>query len=163
MQNKLSRRRFLEQFSRFLALLFPINAFANEENNSAGGKVGFSLLSAMVDTIVPTDETPGALEAGVAEQLKQEISSGRYLSRSVAQLAAESERRSMSVYLNSFSDLSVDQRENIFSLIEVDPNLDASVKYAFRYIRRTVLDKYYVSETGQLSVNYLPPFPRENL
>ena len=115
-------------------------------------------LEAVADTIVPRDEDPGAVDAGVPARIIAHLSThadARTLYREGLELVDRLARQSGAP---SFAALAAPARERILSSLPVDPGGPPKIGEAFLLrVRRDVLAFFWGSVTGQRVVDYRPP------
>lgn len=114
-----------------------------------------SILSAVIDALVPADQDPGAVEAGVPDQLYGQLQSNRWHRviyhrgiELVARLAVER-------YGTAFAALSVDTRGDLLQSLLDGAHL-GGLQFYLR-VRSDVFDLFYTSQAGQSMLNYIPP------
>ena len=156
---KPGRRRFLSGLLWIpLALRRPVPASAQTVTADRPDEAFAATLEALADTIVPRDQDPGALDAGVPRRILARLATdptGRTLYRDGLDLL---DRLAGRVAASPFRALDATERERILSSLasgaEVD---DALGERFFARARRDVLAYYWASTAGQRAVAYQPP------
>jgi len=159
------RRQFLSGLvaSAMLANVAPGPAGADELESS----LLTGTLVAVVDTIVPRDRDPGAVDAGVPDRIAQSLVNDgdlRVLYREgLALVEALAQERGST----AFAALDVRERERIIgSLAGRAGQRSTQAASFYRQVRADVLKYYWASEVGRRAVGYdLPsggyPAPRQ--
>lgn len=113
-------------------------------------------LQSIVDTIVPSDETIGALELKLDEKLLAEMQQKPKTKERVERLLAATSKQALSQFQREFNALTLDQREELLSEI-----LASDTQIVFRsdlhVIRRKIMSWFYASREGQASLEYASP------
>lgn len=121
------------------------------------GKEEYKLVSALAEFIIPSTDTPGAIEAGVDRFVDAVLESfdesekEEYLS-SLARIQELSDEKAG----KSFNRCSDDEKHMIFESMISGSNDD---KKAFRKIRETVVVGYCISEAGATQLLNYDPIP----
>jgi hypothetical protein len=114
-----------------------------------------STLALILDTLLPADEYPGALELGYEHRLSQQINTDSakfgYLSGFAEQIDVASKRH----HKKAFSALSVEQREALLEQI-LETGAQMTQRNLIR-LRSLIFRWYYGSAQGQRSLGYLAP------
>jgi hypothetical protein len=115
-------------------------------------------LEAVVDTIVPRDQDPGALDAGVPARILAHLSThpeALSLYRAGLELL---DRLAQQGGASSFGGLDARGRQRVLSSLASDPdNRGERGEQFFARARRDVLAFYWGSVVGQRVVGYRPP------
>ena len=117
-------------------------------------------MDAMIDTFVPKDEFPGAVEAGVGEVLARESDANDSFADYVGALLRRLEFIAQTEHGRSFPLLGIEERERIMEGIFIsqdEENRDA--RSGFMLVRGKILNAYYLSSAGQEMLGYWAPFP----
>ena len=113
-------------------------------------------LTAVVDTIVPRDRDPGAVDVGVVDALLSKLArdaDGQRLYRQGCTLVEEAAHAGGAA---SFRSLDADGRERIF-LSTARGTPESMNRRFFERARHDVLSLYWSTETAQRVVGYRPP------
>jgi gluconate 2-dehydrogenase gamma chain len=121
-----------------------------------GGDVFFDkdemrFLSALADTIIPATETPGALDAKVSATLQQLISrwasdeTRRNWRVTLTALAEELDRAAAGSFANAGSAVRAKALGALDAAVYADPKHKLA---AYRDVKKTIGDAYYMSEAG---------------
>lgn len=114
------------------------------------------ILRSIVDTIIPEDQSPGALSLQIDTQLQQKMLKKPTLNAQVERLLKSVSKASLTTHRQAFETLTIDQRETLLlSMLERDAPQRA--RFDMQAIRQNVMALFYTSEQGQASINYLAP------
>ena len=116
-------------------------------------------LRLLIDTLVPADESPGAVELGIHTAIETSIRAHadyqKLLLDGVAWLDRESERR----YQARFSELPGEPREFLLTVAENSPRNSAQ-RRLFTVLRNDVIRRYYTHPDAWAQLGYPgPPQP----
>ncbi len=116
-------------------------------------------LESVVDTVVPADEHPGAVEAGIAAQIENRLRRQTRKRELYEYGRNRLDRLGLERYGKVFSELDIERREEtLISLSTEDGKQDGRRdRYFFYTVRSDVLRRYYASPAGQRAVGYRPP------
>lgn len=153
------RRAFLSSFlGASLVLRRPKAALAQEITAAPLDAASLASLEAVIDTIVPRDQDPGALDAGVPARILAHLSThpeALSLYRAGLELL---DRLARQVGASSFGGLDARGRQRVLSSLASDPdNRRERGEQFFARTRRDVLAFYWSSVVGQRVVGYRPP------
>jgi len=115
-------------------------------------------LRALVDTIVPADQDPGAVDVGIHLQLMEKISKdpaqySLYV-KGLAMFDAEAQLR----HRRRFADLDLDAREKLLiAMVRGMKKEYADGRRCIIYARHAVLTAFYSSPAGWRVLGYRPP------
>ncbi|MGA8260155.1 MAG: gluconate 2-dehydrogenase subunit 3 family protein [Arenicellales bacterium] len=148
------RRQFLDRLR-----LLPFAVFGGwiRKGNASGvpDEVSGATLQAVVDTFIPSDDDPGAVEAGVATELRERLRANRW-HRIIYQRGLDlldqiaHERHGV-----AFSGLTLSDRTTLLESLLTGPHA-AGLQFFLR-ARSDVLDLFYTSPAGQRMLEYVPP------
>ena len=91
------------------------------------------LLDAFVDTIVPKDQDPGAVEAGVTEELLAWFDEKPEEKTKAIEMLAAIDRVANNKFSNTFKKLKLEQRENVLGLTIRSVETASTIQRAIRY------------------------------
>jgi hypothetical protein len=132
----------------------------------------FETIGTLTEMIIPTDEQPGAREARVSEYIDFVVFSAAEFKPSLqsewTRGLAELDRSSRTKYGRRFSELAMEQREQLLtemSLPERDPKARHRGFAFFRLVKEMTVEGFYTSRVGLIEVlgykglAYLSEFP----
>lgn len=91
------------------------------------------LLDAFVDTVVPKDQDPGAVEAGVTEELLAWFDEKPEEKTKAIEMLAAIDRVANNKFSNTFKKLKLEQRENVLGLTIRSVETASTIQRAIRY------------------------------
>lgn len=91
------------------------------------------LLDAFVDTVVPKDQDPGAVEAGVTEALLAWFDEKPEEKTKAIEMLATIDRVANNKFSNTFKKLKLEQRENVLGLTIRSVETASTIQRAIRY------------------------------
>ncbi len=156
---KVSRRRFL-RITLGIGLLaasghilkdifFPSSLTAGEA----------ATLGAFLDTLIPSDETPGASQLGIAEKLLTGISRDRNYRRTIREGCAWLNRKAKKYGAPDFAGLREQQKEEIVAEAETGP-AGSLHRLFFEKLRSEAFSCYYACPETWKTLTYQgPPQP----
>jgi hypothetical protein len=160
----MTRRGF---FVRLLAVLGLGGAAAlfmrrepGEQAGEAPGVVDHRLLAAVADTIVPADEAPGAVAAGVPEVLLRHLETTAWLEKHYARGLEALERVARRDAGRGLAELDLEARTKLFVELTAGAQPEpvrAAARGFVLLARRDVLRFFYASAAGQAMLGYRPP------
>ena len=109
----------------------------------------------IVDTIIPRDEHPGALDLDLDAALLKMMNLNPNKFSHVSSLPANLDRLTKLSHSAQFAQLPLPEREQTLLTILYDGSV--TNKRALLVVRAYILQWYYRSETGHKSIGYLPP------
>ena len=113
-------------------------------------------LRSIVDTIVPEDETVGAISLGIDAMLGKEMQDQPKTQALVGRLVDAVNKRALSQHQKAFNLLNIDQREELL-LSLLKRSSPQATRFDLQKVRSKVLMAFYTSSAGQRSINYLSP------
>jgi hypothetical protein len=120
-----------------------------------------ALLEAMVDTFVPRDQDPGAVEAGVPDILLETFADNRRLAVHGEALMKRLEAIAREQEGKPFALLGIDAREQILNKIyRSRDEVNRAARDAVLWMRVEILSAFYLTPVGQAVLGYHPPYPR---
>jgi len=156
---KPSRRAFLGSFL-WVSLGFrrPEGALAQVVSDDALDVASLATLEAVVDTIVPRDQDPGAVDAGVPGRILAHLSTNPTARALYRMGLALLDRLAQQVGAPSFRALDPSDRERVLLSLTSGPDGPREVGGQFLVrARRDVIAFYWGSVTGQRVVGYRAP------
>lgn len=113
-----------------------------------------SFSAALVDTVVPADDYPGALDIGLHGKLLEYATQQPKWQARLVLVEAAIDKLALSTHKQAFSKLAIDQRETLLLdlLQRVSP-----LRHEVARFRHLVLAWYYASPEGRASVAYQLP------
>jgi len=113
-------------------------------------------LSSLVDTIVPADDFPGALDLKLDEKLFDSMKNSDKQRTNFQKLAESIDNLTLSTERKKFTDLSLDDRENLLGDI-LQKNIKLITRHNLMNLRHITLKWYYSTREGRQSLGYLLP------
>lgn len=152
--DRLNRRRFLKTTAGLLAPAVT----GLPACGLPGEVVEIQPLSALLDTLIPADRDPGALQAGVLEVIVARIGNEPVTAVRYLRLLAWTEQQSKLQHGRRFHALSAAQRNTLLETL-YDPRGDAPAR--LRVDLHIVLDQcfhaFYSSPAAEAVIGYHPP------
>lgn len=150
----ISRRGFLGRVLRGTSIaagfwLYGLPALAGEMTPRERAS-----LDAVLDTLVPDDEYPGALRAGVPQRIEVLVAENPRRARLYRRGLAALESRSRRATGRSFQELSPDERGEVLAGLQggFGPG-----PIFFHYVRRDAMTAYYSTPEAYEMLGYEPP------
>jgi len=146
----------------------PPNQQSKESINEAVNKqpAHHATLSSLVDTIVPADEFPGALDLKLDDKLFDSMNGDKMngdkmnsnkMSRIKFKKLAESiDNLTLSTERKKFTQLNLDQRETLLEDI-LKNDITLITRHDLYQLRSVILKWYYSTQQGRQSLGYLLP------
>lgn len=154
----IGRRAWLQAISG-LPLLSSLTGCGEERPAAAGAlPVDETALTALVDTIVPADEDPGAVAAGIHLALLEKIKEDRWHHAVYAKGLANIDALARQRHGKRFAELDLEARDELLvSLVrEFKPEYN-DARRCFVTARHAVLTRFYTSPAGWRVLEYRPP------
>ncbi|MFW2439296.1 MAG: gluconate 2-dehydrogenase subunit 3 family protein [Arenicellales bacterium] len=153
-------------FFRYLTVLFTgmagIAGCSREDENPAhtSSNTDGNLLNAFVDTIVPEDQDPGAVEAGIPDQLLAHfIKEPEAGERAQAMLKAI-DGIALSIFQSPFMQLALKQREMVLDImLKNNEEKHKSARTTLLRLRARIIKAFYSSPTAWEMLAYSAPYP----
>ncbi len=111
----------------------------------------------LVDTCVPRDDYPGAVDEGIDRKLLSEISANPIHLKRVHDLLIDIDKLSRSQFKQVFVDLELSNRTRLLDRLLNDKTLVPDQRAELSYLRARVLQLFYTSESGFAMLDYHPP------
>lgn len=142
-----SRRRFFTKVVTLTVGSIAVAACSKESDNGNEASTGKLsnydnksslepdrlLLDAFVDTVVPKDQDPGAVEAGVTEELLAWFDEKPEEKTKAIEMLATIDRVANNKFSNTFKKLKLEQRENVLGLTIRSVETASTIQRAIRY------------------------------
>ena len=169
-----SRRRFFTKIATLTVGSIAVAACSKESDNeseaSASKPSNYDnksslepdriLLDAFVDTIVPKDQDPGAVEAGVTEELLAWFDEKPEEKTKAMEMLATIDRIANNKFSNTFKKLKLEQREKVLDLtIRSSDSKHNPARNSIQRLRSRIIRAFYMSPTGWAMLGYTAPFP----
>ncbi len=163
-----ARRRFFSKVAALATLAsgtFFVTACerqADEEDNRTTSSIDDrrQQLGAFVDTIVPRDTDPGAVEAGIPDELFAQLDKKEGEKKRVFEMLNTIDRFANKHFNAGFKTLSLDQREKVLDLVNRSRNkIDQPARESIFRLRARIIRAFYLSPTGWAMLAYSAPFP----
>jgi hypothetical protein len=113
-------------------------------------------LHSIVDTILPEDETVGAISLGIDKAIEKEMQHQPKTQALVHRMVEAVNNAALSQQQAAFLLLDIDQREELL-LSLLKRGSPRTTRYDLQQIRKKVFVAFYTSNEGQKSINYLAP------
>lgn len=163
-----ARRRFFRKLAAYASILggTVFISSCDEENgkqsstNTSPAEHGRQLLDAFVDTIVPSDQDPGAVEAGVATEMLARFSKKKNERKKVLLMLDGLDRLALQRFNSQFNVLTRVQRESVVkNLTDSQDKIDRPLQVTLVQQRSRIIRAFYLSPTGRAMLAYSPPYP----
>lgn len=129
----------------------------NDKNSSAPDRL---LLDAFVDTIVPKDQDPGAVEAGVTDELLAWFDEKEQEKIKAGEMLVMIDYVANKNFNKPFIKLTLEQREKVLDLTA--SSRDAKyhpARNSMQRLRARIIRAFYLSPTGWAMLGYTAPYP----
>ena len=153
-------------FIRCLAMLFPgmagISACSREDENTALviSNTDGNLLNAFVDTIVPEDQDPGAVAAGVPGQLLEHFINQPEAGERAQVMLKTIDGIALRSYQTPFKQLALERREKVLHIIlKSRDEKHKSARTTLLRLRARIIKAFYSSSTAWEMLAYSAPYP----
>lgn len=144
------RRLFITHFPILLSAGSALAGCSDQKPTAS------TLLNAIVDTLIPRDDSPGALDLGLDQKLLQLINRNPERHANLNVFAGRINEISIAQVQTGFTKLSSSKREAMLTTILDEPGQSTN-KRALLKLRGYILGWYYRSETGHRSLGYTAP------
>lgn len=119
-------------------------------------KPEMTILQAIIDTIIPADEQPGALETGIEAKLVQFAGAHPEWEVNIPRMVEQSNALAIKAHKQTFNLLDLSQREQLLgSVLKGKGQLQLFIDLTL--VRNQILRWYYASPTGHATLDYLAP------
>ena len=164
-----SRRRFFARVASLTVGSVAVAACGKDDGSEIetikGSKTGsmepdLQLLDAFVDTIVPRDQNPGAVEAGATDELLAWFDEKQKEKTKAMEMLATIDSVANNKFKNSFKKLKLEQREKVLDLtISSRDKKYHPARNTIQRLRSRIIRAFYMSPTGWAMLGYTAPFP----
>lgn len=155
-----ARRKFFTNVAALAAGTLGLTACGEEAETDLSSNAGRKLLDAFVDTIVPKDQNPGAVEAGIPDDLLTWFDKNKDVKKQSVVMLATIDRLAARQFKAGFKELHLEQRENILELlISSRDRKDHPARNMYYRLRAKIIRKFYLSPAGRAMLAYSPPYP----
>jgi len=157
---KITRRWFIATGATTVAVIAAGLRLFGGKHNSAVRVAGIDRrqFEALVDTIVPEDEDPGALAAGVADRLLARFEREPWRAGEYRHGMPRLDALAQELGGRTFTELDLAQRNQVLAKLLRRKGADAAAgRILYIRARNDVLKEFYASPTGQKLLAYRPP------
>jgi len=164
-----ARRRFLTKVASLTMGTLAATACSNENDETVSRTEEFEnhssvldrqLLDAFVDTIVPKDQDPGAVEAGVTNELLSWFDEKEEEKEKAMVMLDTIDRVANNKFKQPYKKLSIEQREKVLDLtIRSRDKQYQPARNSIQRLRSRIIRAFYLSPTGWAVLGYTAPFP----
>lgn len=137
----------------FLGFLFAKHNVSYAQNHDRI----YDQFKLLVDTCVPRDDFPGAVDEDIDQKLFEEISKNENHLQRVQELLSDIDKISRSQFSQQFLELGVSKRADLLGKLLTDKTLTPNQRAELSFLRAHVLQMFYISETGFAMLDYHPP------
>ncbi len=140
-----------------LLALIPVTYLYRKDVFSDDTKFNFEhSFSTLIDTFIPTDEAPGAIDLGIDRVILEQVSSnGDYLNK-VTQLLQMLHESALKKYHQPFGRTPLAQRTHLVEYF-LSSREDTNAHIHLTSLRLKTMTKYYTSTAAFEMLNYHPP------
>ncbi|GMR06978.1 MAG: hypothetical protein BMS9Abin25_1624 [Gammaproteobacteria bacterium] len=165
----MKRRAFVTRLTVLFSGLIGLTACNDKDGTTsqtdpgldASGQLNRKTLDALVDTFVPKDQDPGAVEAGVSDVLLESFEKNEDMKQRGVILLARVDLLAQHKHDRPFHRLELRLREQIIHEMQYSRREeDQSVRLAIMTLGSKIIYAFYLSPTGQAMLGYHPPYPR---
>lgn len=152
----LSRRRLTLGAGALLVgsgIALPVY-FRAQPNNGESQSAVVSFSTALADTLVPADDSAGALDAGLHLKLLEHTVQKPQWHERLILIEAAINKLALSMHHQAFSKISLDQRETLLGELLQRPS---PLQQEVRRFRQLIMQWYYASAEGRASAGYQLP------
>lgn len=148
----LTRRGF---FSRVFSLVAAAGLSACGRGQRA---LDADVLEAVLDTLIPADEAPGAVQAGVPGRILDRIATDSVSANRYRRLLSWIDKTSRSEYRKGFEALPMQQRERLLhELYDSSGSELAQLRIDLHVILKQCFHEFYSSSAAAQVIGYHPP------
>ena len=110
----------------------------------------------LIDTIIPADQSVGAIDLGLDTQLTEEMASQPKAKEWVDRMVNSVSQMCLAQHRKQFRDLDIDQREQFISKL-LAKSANTIIGNDLRRLRSLLLTRYYRSEVGAATIGFYLP------
>lgn len=155
-----TRRRFFSKVAALAVGLLGVTACGEETETSLSSEPDRKLLDAFVDTIVPNDQDPGAVEAGIPDELLARFEEKQQEKKEAMVLLDTIDLIAKNKFNTGFKKLTLRQREKVLGLIiQGRDRKDQPARNTLQHLRTRIIRFFYLSPAGRTMLAYTPPYP----
>lgn len=155
-----TRRRFFSKVAALAVGLLGVTACGKETETSLSSEPDRKLLDAFVDTIVPNDQDPGAVEAGVTDKLLVRFEEKQEEKKNAMAMLASIDLIANNKFNTGFKNLNLDQREKVLYIFQHSRDKkDQPARNTLQHLRTRIIRSFYLSPAGRTMLAYTPPYP----
>jgi len=159
-----ARRRFFSKILALAAGALGVAACGKEAETTASSKSSTEpdrkLLDAFVDTVIPKDQDPGAVEAGVTDELLTMFEKKQEMKQMTIYMLTAIDVTAYKKFSTSFKKLELDQREKVLQLIlHSRDKKDHPARKTIHQLRGRIVRFFYLSPTAREMLAYTAPYP----
>jgi hypothetical protein len=116
-------------------------------------------LSAIIDTLIPADQTPGALDIGIDQIIKDKGEQDPKWRTRNALLVKSANEFAQQYFQKSFVELNQDNKETVLHMVFSFKHIsDQTQLLEHLTFKQEVMSLFYNSETGHKALAYTPPY-----
>ena len=155
-----TRRKFLLGSTALLSVpAFMVYQRQNNRNNNQQqpqfNPTRLSLRS-IIDTLVPEDDTPGAISLGIDAVMIEKMDRIPKTRTLIHRLIESVNKGALTAHQQGFALLNIDQREQLL-LGMLERSAPQRSRFDLQRVRQEVLKAFYSTPNGQGSINYASP------
>lgn len=164
-----ARRRFLTKVASLTMGTLAVTACSKESDEAVSrseeceklsSALDRQLLDAFVDTIVPKDQDPGAVEAGVTNELLSWFDEKAGEKEKAMVMLDIIDRVANNTFKKPYKKLALEQREKVLDLtIRSRDKQYHAARNSIQRLRSRIIRAFYLSPTGWEMLGYTAPFP----
>ncbi len=140
-----------------LLALIPVTYLYRKDVLSDGGKFKFEhSFSTLIDTFVPADDAPGAIDLGIDRVLLEQVNSNSDYLNKVTQSLQMLHESATEKYHQPFDRISLAQRTRLVEYF-LSSREDTNTHLQLTSLRLKTMTKYYTSAAAFEMLNYHPP------
>lgn len=151
----LNRRQFI---GRLAALVAAVTAALLPGCTAKRAGVDMDTLGALLDTLIPGDEDPGALQAGVLDIIADKIEHDRVAMKRYRRLLPWLNQRANGLHGQPFHLLDPEQKDDLLKgLYHARSSDTARLRGDLNAIRNQCFHAFYTSPAAEAVIGYHPP------
>jgi hypothetical protein len=150
----ISRRTFT--LSSLLGLF--VIPFTRDSHSTTAAALNFqALFSAVIDTFVPQDAYPGALDLGIDQRMLTKINSNKNYHKQIYILLSAIHELAKQQYSAAFETLDVEERSLLISHAMRANTTDKATRLSLHSLQIKTFNAFYTSEPAYQMLDYHPP------